>query len=60
MPRRPGGSNPQEKRLAKAEEHLARREGRDPAPFKAAWQAKVAEEKRLPATPRAELTGDDP
>jgi len=46
-----------EKRLAKAEEHLARREGRDPAPFKAAWQAKVAEEKRLPATPRAELTG---
>lgn len=46
-----------EKRLARAEAHLARREGRDPAPFKAAWQAKVAEEKRLPATPRAELTG---
>lgn len=46
-----------EKRLAKAEEHLARRYGRNPAPHKAAWQAKVAEEKRLPATPRAELTG---
>lgn len=46
-----------EKRLAKAEECNARREGRDPAPHKAAWQAKVAEEKALPTTPRAELTG---
>lgn len=46
-----------EKRLAKTEECNARREGRDPAPHKAAWQAKVAEEKALPTTPRAELTG---
>ena len=46
-----------EKRLAKAEERNARREGRDPAQHKAAWQAKVAEEKALPTTPRAELTG---
>lgn len=46
-----------EKRLAKAEEQLARREGRDPVPHKAVWQAKIAEEKTLATTPRAELTG---
>lgn len=46
-----------EKRLAKALENAARQAGQDPGPARAAWRAKVAEEKALPATPRAQLTG---
>ena len=46
-----------EKRLAKAEESLARRAGEDPAPHTARWRDLVAAEKLTPRTPRAELTG---
>lgn len=46
-----------EKRLAKAEENLARQVGADPAPARARWREKVAQARAIPATPRAELTG---